>query len=131
MPYFAMNSKARSLGAAFDADPRLRYQPRAFHGRIPRLPAPLLLARVAFAVEARDHLHGVAHDPKEQRVWKTPAPGAADISVDHWKLLRCRRDPRDDVLDLRNEAISQIRIAEGVPIARFGQLSPCSRAEDD
>jgi hypothetical protein len=68
---------------------------------------------------------------KEQRIRKTPAPGAADISVDHWKLLRRRRDPRNDVLDLRNEAISQLRIAGGIPIACFDQLSPCSGAEDN
>jgi hypothetical protein len=45
------------------------------------------LAPVAFAVEARDHLQAAAYDPKEKRVRKTPASGAADISVDHWKLL--------------------------------------------
>jgi len=89
------------------------------------------LARVASAVEARDHLQGAAYDPKEQRVRKTPAPGAADISVDHWKLLGRRGDPRNDVLDLRNEAISQLRIAGGIPIARFDQLSSGSGAEDN
>jgi hypothetical protein len=89
------------------------------------------LVRVAFAVEARDHLQGAAYDPKEQRVRKTPAPGAADISMDHWKLLGRRGDPRNDVLDLRNEAISQLRIAGGIPIARFDQLRPCSGAEDN
>jgi hypothetical protein len=73
------------------------------------------LARVAFAVEARHRLQGAASDPKEQRARKTPAPGAADISVDHWKLLRRRGDPRNEVLDLRNEAISQLRIAGGTP----------------
>jgi hypothetical protein len=102
-----------------------------FHGQIPRLAAPPPLARVAFTVEARDHLQGAAYDPKEQRVRKTPAPSAADISVDHWKLLRRSGDPRNDVLDLGNEAISQLRIAGGVPIARFDQLSPCSGAEDN
>jgi hypothetical protein len=89
------------------------------------------LARVAFAVEARDHLQGAVYGPKEQSVRETPAPGAADISVDHWKLLGGRGDPRNDVLDLRNEAISQLHAAGGVPIARFDQLSPCSRAEDN
>jgi hypothetical protein len=89
------------------------------------------LARVAFCVEARDHLQGVTYDAKEQRVRKTPAPGAADISVDHWKLLRRRGDPRNDVFDLRNEAISQLRIAGGIPIACFDQLSSCSGAEDN
>jgi hypothetical protein len=89
------------------------------------------LPRVAFAVEARDHLQGAVYDPKEQRVRKTPAPGAADISVDHWKLLGRRGDPRNDVLDLRNETISQLRTAGGIPIARFHQLNPCSRAEDN
>jgi hypothetical protein len=69
------------------------------------------LARVAFAVEASDHVEGAAYDAKEQRVRKTPAPGAAEISVDHWKLLRRRGDPRNDVLDLRNEAISSARAA--------------------
>jgi hypothetical protein len=64
------------------------------------------LARVAFAVEAGDHLHGASYDPKEQRVRKTPAPSAADIFVDHRKLLGRRGDPRNDVLDFRNEAIS-------------------------
>ena len=87
--------------------------------------------RVAFAVEARDHLQGAAYDPKEQRVRKTPASGAADISVDHWKLLGRCGDPRNDVLDLCNEAISRLRIAGSVPIACFDQLSPCSGAEDD
>jgi hypothetical protein len=82
-------------------------------------------------VEARDHLHGAAYDPKVQCIRKTPAPGAADISVDHWKLLRRRSDPRNDVLDLRDEAISQLHIAGGVPIARFDQFSPCSGAEDN
>ena len=89
------------------------------------------MARVAFAVEACDHLQGAAYDPKEQRVRKTPEPGAADISVDHWKLLGRRGDPRNDVLDLRNEAISQLRIAGGIPISRFDQLSPCSGVEDN
>jgi len=89
------------------------------------------LARVAFAVEARDHLQGAAYDPKEQCVRKTPAPGAADISVDHWKLLGRRADPRNDVLDLHNETISQLRITGGVPSARFDQLSSCSGAEDN
>jgi hypothetical protein len=89
------------------------------------------LAWVAFAVEARDNLQGSAYDPKEQRVRKTPAPGAADISVDHWKLLGRRGDPRNDVLDFRNKAISQLRIAGGIPIARFDQLSSCSGAEDN
>jgi hypothetical protein len=51
--------------------------------------------------------------------------------VDHWKLLWRRGDPRNDVLDLRNEAISQLRIAGGIPIARFDQLSPGSGAEDN
>jgi hypothetical protein len=55
----------------------------------------------------------------------------ADISVDHWKLLGRRGDPRNDVLDLRSEAIGQLRIARGMPIARFDQLSPCSGAEDN
>jgi len=78
----------------------------------------------------------VPPDPKEQRVWKTPAPGATDISVDYWKLLGRRGDPHrgdphNDVLDLHNKAVSQLRIAGGVPIARFDQLSPCSGAEDD
>ncbi len=73
-------------------------------------------------MEARDHLQGAVYEPKEQRVRKTPAPGTTDISVDHWKLLGRRGDPRDDVLDLRNEAIS---------LACFDQLSPCSGAEDD
>jgi hypothetical protein len=82
-------------------------------------------------MEARDYLQGAAYDPKEQRVRKTPAPGAANISVDHWKLLGLRGDPRNDVLDLRNEAISQLRIAGGIPIARFDQLSPGSGAEDN
>ncbi len=74
-------------------------------------------------------MQGAAYNPKEQRVWKTPAPGAADISVDHWKLQGRRGDPRNDVLDLRNEAISQLGIAGGIPIARFDQLSPGSGAE--
>ena len=82
-------------------------------------------------MEARDHLHGAACDPKEQSVRKTPAPSAADISVDHWKLLGRRGDPRNDVLDLRNEAISQLRIAADIPISRFDQLSLCSGAEDN
>jgi hypothetical protein len=82
-------------------------------------------------VEARDHLQGAAYDPKEQRVWKAPAPSAADISVDPWKLLGRRGDPCNDVLDLRNEAISQLRIAGGIPISRFDQLGPCSGAEDN
>jgi hypothetical protein len=51
--------------------------------------------------------------------------------MDHWKLLGRRGDPRNDVLDLRNEAISQLRIAGGIPIARFDQLRPCSGAEDN
>jgi hypothetical protein len=89
------------------------------------------LARVAFSVEARDHFQGVAYDPKEQRVRKAPEPGAADIFVDHWKLLRRRGDPRNGVFDLRNEAISQLRIAGGIPISRFDQLSPCSGAEEN
>ena len=55
----------------------------------------------------------------------------ADISMDHWKLLGRCGDPRNDVFDLRNEAISQLRIADGIPIACFDQLSPCSGAEDD
>jgi hypothetical protein len=96
-----------------------------------RLGAPLPLARVAFTVEARDHMQGVACVPEEQRVRKTPSPGAADISVDHWRQLRRRGDPRNDVLDLRNKATSELRIAGGVPVARFDQLSPCSRAEDN
>ena len=82
-------------------------------------------------MEARDHLQGAAYDPKEQRVRKTPASGAADISVDHWKLLGRRGDPRNDVLDLRSEAISQLCVTGGIPIARFDQLSPGSGAEDD
>jgi hypothetical protein len=102
-----------------------------FHGRISRLASPLPLARVAFAVEARDHLQGAVYDTKEQRVRKTPAPGTADISVDHWKLLGGRADPRNDVLDLRNEAISQLRVAGSIPIACFDQLSPGSGAEDN
>jgi hypothetical protein len=89
------------------------------------------LARVAFAVEAPDHLHGAAYDPKEQRVRKTPTSGATYISVDQWKLLGRRGDPRNDVLDLHNEAISQLRVVGGVPIARFDQLSPGGGAEDD
>jgi hypothetical protein len=89
------------------------------------------LARVASAVEARDYLQGSADDPKEQRLRETPAPGAADISVDHWKLLWRRGDPRNGVLDLRDEAISHLRIAGGIPIARFDQLSPGSGAEDN
>jgi hypothetical protein len=68
---------------------------------------------------------------KEQRVRKTPAPGAADISVDHWKPPGCCDDPHNEVLDLRNEATNQLRIAGGVPISRFDQLSPWSGAEDN
>lgn len=82
-------------------------------------------------MEARDHLHGAACDPKEQRVRKPSAPSATNISMDHWKLLRHRGDPRNDVLDLRNEAISQLRIAGGIPITRFNQLGPCGGAEDN
>jgi hypothetical protein len=100
-------------------------------GRVSRLAPPLPLARVAFAVEARDHSHSPAYYPKEQRIRKTPEPGAADISVDHWKLLRRRGDLRNDVLDLRNKAISQLRIAGGIPIRRFDQLGPCGGAEDN
>jgi len=51
--------------------------------------------------------------------------------VDHWKLLWRRGDPRNGVLDLRDEAISHLRIAGGIPIARFDQLSPGSGAEDN
>jgi len=119
-----------ALGAALDADPRLREQPRAFWGRTSRLASPLPLAQVAFAVEARDHLQGAVYGPKEQSVRETPASGTADISVDHWKLLGRRGDPRNDVLDLRNEAIRQLRITSGIPIACFDQLSPRSGAED-
>ena len=89
------------------------------------------MARVAFAVEARDHLQGIGYDSKEQRVWKTPTPGASDISVGHWKLLGRGGDPRNQVLDLCNEAISQLRVTGSVPVARFDQLIPCSGAEDD
>jgi hypothetical protein len=89
------------------------------------------LARVAFGVEASDHLQGVAYDPEEQRVRKPPAAGATHISMDHWKPLRRCGDIRNDVLDLCDEAISQLGIAGGVPIARFDQLSPGSGAEDN
>ncbi len=51
--------------------------------------------------------------------------------MDHWKLLWHRGDPRNGVLDLRDEAISQLRIAGGIPIARFDQLSPNTGAEDN
>jgi hypothetical protein len=72
-------------------------------------------------------VHGTAYDPKEQRVRKTPEPSAADISMGHWKPLRRRGDPHNDVVDLRNKAISQLRIAGGVPIARFDHLKPVQR----
>ena len=82
-------------------------------------------------MEAGDHLHGAVYDPKEQRVRKPSASGAADISVDHWKPLGRRGHPRNDITDLCNEPISQLGIACGVPIARFNQFSPRSGAEDD
>jgi hypothetical protein len=56
---------------------------------------------------------------------------ANGCAVDYWKLLGRRGDPRNDVLDLRNKAISQLRISGGIPIARFEQLSPGSGAEDN
>ena len=68
---------------------------------------------------------------KNSAYGETPAPGAADISVDHRKLLWRRGDPRNGVLDLRDEAIGHLRIAGGIPIARFDQLSPGSGAEDN
>ena len=43
------------------------------------------------------------HAAQPSSVPESSAPGAADISVDHWKLLGRRGDPRNDVLDLRNE----------------------------
>jgi hypothetical protein len=93
--------------------------------------ASLPLARVALAVEAGDHVHGPAYDPKEQRLRKTPASSAAGVSVGYGKMLGRRGDPFDDVVDFRNEAIGQLRIASAVPVARFDQFSPRSRTEDD
>ena len=49
--------------------------------------AALPLARVAAAVKAGDNVDSPVHDPKEQRIWKTPAACAADISIDHRELL--------------------------------------------
>jgi hypothetical protein len=51
-------------------------------GQSPALP----LARVAAAVKAGDNMDSPVHDPKEQRIWKTPAACAADISIDHREL---------------------------------------------
>jgi hypothetical protein len=95
------------------------------------LAASLPLARVAFAMEAGDHVYGRPYNAKEQRVRKTPAPSATHISMDHRKVLGRLGDPFDDVVDFCNEAIGQRRIPGGVPVARFDQLSPGRGAEDD
>src|SRR6202011_6011639 len=55
--------------------------------RAASLAAPLPLARVAPAVEAGDHVHSLVHDPKEQRVRKSSAPRATDLSVDNREML--------------------------------------------
>jgi hypothetical protein len=73
------------------------------------LAVPLPLARVALAGEAGDQCTDPpTYDPIEQRVRKTPAASAADVSVNHGKMLRRRGDPFDDVVDFRNEAIGQL-----------------------
>jgi hypothetical protein len=89
------------------------------------------LARVAFAVEARDQLNGAAHNPKEQRVWKTQVPGAADISVttgNRWGAAATRAMTFSTSVMKRS---GQLRIADSVPITHVDQLSQCSEAEDN
>ncbi len=112
--------------------------PRANHYGIERssdraasLAAPLPLARVTPAVEAGDYVHRLVNDPKEQRIRKSSAPSAADVSVDNREMLWRRSNPVDDPLDFRSKANGQFRIAGAIPIARRDQFSPCSGTKND
>ena len=98
--------------------------------RAASLAAPLPLVRVTPAVEAGDHVHSLVHDPKEQRVWKSSAPRATDVSVDNREMLWRRSNPFDDPLDFRSKASGQFRVAGAIPIARLDQFSPCSGTKD-
>jgi len=89
------------------------------------------LARITAAVETGDHAHGPGDDPKEQRVWKTAATSPADILVDDEELLCLCADPLNGGLDFCAEAIGQLDITRGVPIARFKQFSSRRQAEDN
>ena len=82
-------------------------------------------------VETGDHAHGPGDDPKEQCVRKTAATSPPGILVDDGELLWLCADPLNDGLSFCDEAIGQLHIARGVPIARFKQLSSRRRAEDD
>ena len=86
-----------------------------------RSAASLPLARITATVETGDHAHGPGDDPKEQRVRKTAATSPADILVDDGELLWLGADPLHDGLNFCDEAIGQLHITRGVPIARFKQ----------
>jgi hypothetical protein len=73
------------------------------------------LARVTPAVEAGDHVHRLVNYPKEQRIRKSSAPSAADVSVDNRGMLWRRSNPVDDPLDFRSKANGQFRIAGAIP----------------
>ena len=77
-------------------------------------------------MEAGDHVHRLAHDPKEQRIRKSSAPSAADVSVDNGEMLWRRSNPVDDPLDFRCKANGQFRIAGAIPITR-GSVQPVQR----
>ncbi len=117
-----------------ERDPRPRanrYGIERSSDRAASLAAPLPLARVTLAVEAGDHVHSLVHDPKEQRVRKSSAPSAADVSVDNREMLWGRSNPFDDPLDFRSKASGHFRIAGAIPIARLDQFSPCRGTKDD
>jgi hypothetical protein len=77
------------------------------------------LVLVTPAVEAGDDVHSLVHYPKEQRVRKSSAPRATDVSVDNREMLWRRSNPFDDPLDFR------------IPISRLDQFSACSGTKDD
>jgi hypothetical protein len=60
--------------------------------------------RVAAAVEAGDHMHSPVCSPKEQCVWKPPAPGTTDVFMDDREMLWRCSDPFDNRLDFCGEA---------------------------
>jgi hypothetical protein len=76
-------------------------------------------------------VHRLVHDPKEQRIRKSSAPSAADVSVDNREMLWRCSNPVDDPLNFHSKANGQFRIAGAIPIAHLDQFSPCSGTKDD
>src|SRR3984893_2611038 len=111
MPYFAMKFRARSERLWMPIRAALAASGVSRPDIAPSCAAAIGAGRVCR--ESTRSLAGCRLRPERTARTENAGTGA----VDHWKLLGRRGDPRNDVLDLRDEAISHLRIAGGIPIA--------------